>query len=591
MIGMKYLINRLRNISFRLKILTGFLLVSLIPLILMSTVSYRLTNQVIYRNTRDNTEVIIDRVREELESLLAESLSFADSIGTNRIILEALEGHFHPEGVQYQLNIQAGEELLNIFEYREDVFSISVIGDNGFNLHSRDFKPREEDFRKKYWYRAALQTPFPPVVYPPHKGSMVYVLEEDNFFSLALPIESPVSGARLGVGLIDLKEESLKNILTARLGETGYLFLQYNRSGFTSSSDQVPDSEYLIRLANNDRIPDDLLQKNREMVLIRDLNIPDIKLASVVSLVELTRDSRMIGSVLAVLMIISLLLSVSLASILSGSIAHPVHDLRSLMLSVEKGDLSVRMTDLPTDDLGDLGRSFNQMIQRIQNLLEEIKEDQVKLRKAELRTLQAQVNPHFLYNTLDSIIWLSREERTGDIVKMVSALTTLFRTGISRGQDIIPLREEIKHIESYLTIQEIRYENKFLYEMDIDKSVLECRIIKLVLQPIVENALYHGIKMKNGKGLISIRARKVRDFVIIEVSDNGAGMTPERFKEVQLELSGKNSSEEKTVYGIKNVHDRLKIYYGEPFGLMIHSLQGEGTTVTIKLPGEDRKNA
>ena len=587
---MKSIISCLRNISFRSKILTGFLLVSLIPLVLMSTVSYRLSNRVIYRNTHANTEVIIDRVRDELNTLFSESISFAESIASNSSVLEALEGNFRPDEIQYQLQVKAGEELLKIFGYRDDIFSISIIGENGFRLHSRTDTVLEEDVRKKYWYRSVLQSPFPPVVYPPHPGSFVYDLEDMSFFSFAFPIESPVSTARLGVVLIDLKEDYLKKILTARLGEAGYLFLQYNRFGFTSSSDQVPDSEYLIRLANNEAIPADLLTANREMVLIRDLAIPDIKLASIVSLVELSRDSRMIGSVLAVLVIVSLLLSVFLASLLSGGIAHPVHDLRSLMLSVEKGDLTVRMKDLPSDELGDLGRSFNQMIQRIQNLLEEIKQDQVKLRKAELRTLQAQVNPHFLYNTLDSINWLSREERSEDVVKMVSALTTLFRTGISRGQDIIPLREELKHIESYLTIQEVRYEKRFVSEMDIDKSVLECQIIKLVLQPIVENALYHGIKMKSGKGIISIRARKLKDLVLIEVSDNGAGMNPERLREVQFELSGKGGTEERTVYGLKNVHDRLKIYYGDPYGLMIHSLEGEGTTVTIKLPGEVRKN-
>ena len=588
---MKFKIARSRNISFRLKILTAFLLVSFIPLILMTTVSYKLANRVIYDNTQANTEVIVDRVRDELDSLFSESLAFAESIADNVIILEALEGNFQPEDVQYRLKIRAGEELLNIFGYRNDIFGISVIGENGLSLHSRDLPLKEEEFRRKYWYRAVLQTPFPPVVFPPHQESFIYNLEKDSFFSMALPVESPVSSARLGVVLIDLREESLKRILTARLGRAGYLFLQYNRSGFTSSSDQTPDSEYLIRLANNEEIPRELLDENREMVLIRDLVIPDIKLASVVSLQELTRDSRMIGSVLAVLIFLSLILSLLLASVLSAGIAHPVHDLSSLMSSVEKGDLTVRMTDIPSDELGDLGRSFNRMIQRIQNLLEEVKEDQVKLSKAEMRTLQAQINPHFLYNTLDSINWLSQEERNEDIIKMVTALTALFRTGISRGQDLIPLREELKHIESYLTIQKIRYEKKFLYEMDVDDSVLDCRIIKLVLQPLVENAIYHGIKLKNGKGLISIRVRKARDSVLLEVSDNGAGMTEERLKEVHLELQGREPDKEKTVYGLKNVNDRLKIYYGEPYGLIIHSIPGEGTTVTVKIPGEDKEYA
>ena len=317
--------------------------------------------------------------------------------------------------------------------------------------------------------------------------------------------------------IIDIEERVIKEILHNRLGKRGYLFVQYNRSGFTSSHGQAPDSDYLIRLANNEIIDQELLDRNKEIVLIRDLIFEDMTLASVVSLVELTRDSRQIGSILLVMILLNMSFSVILASLLSGNIARPVQKMRSLMLKVQREDLTVRMTELTGDDLGDLGRSFNQMVQRIQNLMDDVREDQIQLRKAELRTLQAQINPHFLYNTLDSINWLSREGRNDDIIAMVTSLTTLFRTGISRGQDMIPLREEFSHIKSYLTIQKIRYENKFFYEFDLDDAVMEVMTLKLILQPIVENALYHGLKMNKGKGLISLRARKVKNQVLQEV--------------------------------------------------------------------------
>ncbi|MDC7233532.1 MAG: sensor histidine kinase [Spirochaetales bacterium] len=577
-----------KNRSFRTKLLFSFLLLSLLPLVLMSIVSVRLSYNMIYKSTQANAEMVIDRVQEELDALLQETLSVADSIAGNAIIQEALQGNFNPEHKQFALNAKAAQELLAIFQYRKELFGIAVIGENGQTLISTDRILQEEDFRRKYWYREVLQYPIPPVVFPPHPESYVFDTDAKSLFSLAIPVEDRQSSLRLGVILIDIEERVLKEMLHNRLGEWGYLFIQYNRSGFTSSINQAPDSEYLIRLANNEEIEQELLDRNREMVLIRDLTLNDVKLASVVSLVELTRDSRRIGSLLFVLILGSMILSILMASLLSSSIARPVHQMRSLMLLVQKGDLSVRMSDLSSDELGDLGRSFNQMVQRIDNLMENVKEDQIQLRKAELRTLQAQINPHFLYNTLDSINWLSREGRNEDIIAMVTSLTTLFRTGISRGQDMIPISAEISHIESYLTIQKIRYENRFIYEMDVDESVLNCMTLKLILQPLVENALYHGIKMKKGKGLISIRARKVNQLIILEVSDNGAGMSEERLLEVRQALEGtvRNSdvTEEKTVYGIKNVHDRLKIYYGDPYGLLIHSRAGEGTTVTLKIP-------
>lgn len=588
---MKKADNFLKNRSFRSKILISFLLVSMIPLMLMSILSYNISNNIIYKNTQGNAEIIIDRVRDELNELISETLSFAGSIAENTIILDALKGNFQPEDLQSRLNADAGEELLRIFGYREDLYGITVIGENGQTLFNNELPTRSEDFRTKYWYREILQNPFVLSYYPPHAGSYVFDTEDVSLISIGIPIESPETTARIGVVLIDIQESILKDILTSRLGETGYLFIQYGRSGFTSSGDQAPDSEYLVSLAKKETIEPERLKQKKEMVLIRDLIIPDIRLATVINLRKLTNDSRIMGIYFIVLIFASLIVSIFMASIISLSIAHPIKDLRTLMKIVESGDLSVRMEHIHNDDLGDLSRSFNQMIQRVQNLMEDVRNDQIKLRKAELKTLQAQINPHFLYNTLDSINWLSREKRNDDIVQMVTALTTLFRTGVSKGQDIIPVSEEIKHIESYLTIQKIRYEQKFAYELDIDESVLDCLIIKLVLQPLVENAMYHGVKMKSGKGLISIRARKINQLVLIEVSDNGAGMSEERLHAVLNEMNDQGMEIEKTVYGLKNVNDRLRIYYGESYGLRIHSVEGEGTVVTIKIPEKDINNA
>lgn len=585
-LSMSAFISSLNKISFRTKLLIGFISLSLIPLVLMFLISYRLSYGMIYRATQANAEMVIDRVREELDVLLDETLSVADSIAGNAIIQNALSTSFVSQEKQFHLNAEAGRELLEIFRYRQELFGIAVIGENGQSLISTDRAIQDVDFRKKYWYREVLQSPLHPVSFSPHSGSFVFDTDETGFFTLAVPVEDRHSSLRLGVVMIDIEERILKDILHNRLGDLGYLFIQYNRSGFTSSESSIPDSEYLTRLARKEPIEQELLDRNREIVLVRDLRLEGIRLGSVVSLVELTRDSRQLGSILLLLILGTTVLSVVTASLVSSGIAKPVQSMRNLMFEVQKGNLDVRMEIVRGDELGDLGRSFNQMVQQIRTLMDNVKEDQVQLRKAELRTLQAQINPHFLYNTLDSINWLSREGRNEDIITLVDSLTTLFRTGISRGQDIIPLSEEISHIRSYLTIQKIRYEDQFEYELDIDDSALSCLTLKLILQPVVENALYHGIKMKKGKGLIAIRVRHVRSLIVLEVSDNGAGIRPERLKEVRRALESPEKEAEPTVYGLKNVHDRLKIYYGEPFGLKLHSVEGEGTTVSLKLPGK-----
>lgn len=570
--------------KFRNKLILSYLIIAIVPLLLMFGFSYKLSNTIIVKNTRNNAELIIDRTQEDLNNLFSEYISFLQTIADNPITQQALQMQINPQSSEYQLIIKTGEDLLNIFRYRDDIYSLAVIGENGQNIFNSNRPRKRLDFRETYWYREALQSPFSPNYIAPHIGSYLFDDNGDDFFTLSIPVEDSISTARLGIVVIEIQEQVIAELLTSRLGDVGYLFVQYNRSGFTSSNESIPDSNYLVRLANMREIEKELLNENKELVLIRDLYIKGIKLAAVISLDELTRESKQIGLILLIIIIASILLAGATARLVSGGIAKPVQQLSHTMLKVEQGDLSARMKHLPPDEFGDLGRSFNQMVERVEKLMQEVKDEELALRKSELRALQAQINPHFLYNTLDSINWLSRQKRYEDVIKLVNSLTTLFRIGISKGNDFITLKEELDHLKSYLAIQKIRYENAFTYDFNIDESLLNTFVIKLILQPIIENALYHGIKMAGGKGNITIHARRLRNTMLIEVSDNGRGMSEFRLKEVKEELAGRNRYSEQTVYGLKNVNDRICIYYGEKYSLQIHSQEYEGTIVFFKIP-------
>jgi len=569
---------------FRTKLIVSYLLLSVIPLLLLFSFSIQLSNRILVRSAQKNAEMIIDRTQEDLNSLFKEYISFLATISENAIIQEALQETFFLDNEQYHQKIESGRELLNIFKYRKDLYGIAVLGENGQNIIDSQKPLRSHDYRKTYWYREALQRAFSPNYLPLHMGSYLFDDDTENFITITTPVEDATSTARLGIVVLELREQVVKDLLGNRLGDFGYLFVQYSRSGFTSSDERIPDSNYLVRLANMREIEEKLLNQNKELVLIRDLELSGVKLAAVISLEELTRESKQLGMVLLILISGTILVATITASVLSKNIARPVQELSAVMRQVETGDLSARIENLPSDEFGALGISFNQMVTRIQRLLVEMHEEEVKLRKSELRALQAQVNPHFLYNTLDSINWLAREKRNEDVLKLVSALTTLFRIGISKGHDFISMQEELDHVKSYLTIQKVRFADSFTYEFDIDPKVLAIPVIKLILQPVVENALYHGIKRSGGKGNIQIRARKIHDKMIIEISDNGKGMTATRLLEVKAELSGSVEKKESTVYGLKNVHDRIQIYYGEAYGLTIHSEEDEGTVVMYKIP-------
>ncbi|MCA2000875.1 MAG: sensor histidine kinase, partial [Chloroflexi bacterium] len=228
------------------------------------------------------------------------------------------------------------------------------------------------------------------------------------------------------------------------------------------------------------------------------------------------------------------------------------------------------------------------MIGKIKELLDSKIKEQEELKKAELRALQAQINPHFLYNTLDTIIWMAESKQTGQVVKIVSALSNFFRISLSKGMDWITIGEEVERVRNYLTIQKMRYRDILDYKIDVSEDVAENTILKLILQPLVENALYHGIKNKRQGGTISVRARrKNENEIMLEVEDDGIGFTPEKLKKLRAELEDDSGDIKlESGFGIGNVNRRIRLYYGKPYGLSIESEYASGTRVTLVIPAK-----
>lgn len=295
--------------------------------------------------------------------------------------------------------------------------------------------------------------------------------------------------------------------------------------------------------------------------------------------------------VLAALLALYLLVSGKI----TASITRPVQRLCEATRIAGKGDFAVRTPEYEgaksppaltggQDELAVLNVSFNHMMERIGNLVEDIRVEQLKLRATELNLLQAQINPHFLYNTLDAIIWLAEAGQTDQVITMVSALSDFFRTTLSKGRDFISVKEEETHIRSYLRIQQFRYRDILEYAIDIPDSLYEYQVLKLTMQPLVENALYHGIKNKRGVGRITARGRMEGDRLVLSVEDNGIGMTPERLEAVRRGLEKETEEQADGGFGLYNVQQRIKLYYGPEYGMTIQSVYGEGTRVEILLP-------
>ncbi len=282
-------------------------------------------------------------------------------------------------------------------------------------------------------------------------------------------------------------------------------------------------------------------------------------------------------------LLITIILIVVLSYYIPKSIIRPVEEIAEVTDEVANGNLMARAQEYEGQEAKVLAESINVMIDKINQLLVQIKEEQLSLRKAEFELLQAQINPHFLYNTLDAIVWLAEAGEQEKVVQMVENLSGFFRTSLNHGREIVPVEEEIKHITSYLSIQKVRYQDILNYSIEVSEEILNCNMPKLSLQPLVENALYHGIKEKRGGGTISVIGWKEDGKIVIEVKDDGKGMTEERLDTVRLELDD-FAKKDRSIYGMYNVNQRIKLNYGTDYGLSIDSEEGKGTVARVLLP-------
>lgn len=307
------------------------------------------------------------------------------------------------------------------------------------------------------------------------------------------------------------------------------------------------------------------------------------KLVMVSSLSSVQKENMKIYQLIFSFLCLAGILMLGVDVILIQKITKPVSRLHQAIQSFGVGKLDVRVDETGIGEISSLEQGFNQMAGEIQELMDRSISQEQEKRHMERRLLQAQISPHFLYNTLDSIIWMIQGKQYEGAGKMVSLLARFFRVALSKGKDIIPLRQEVEHATSYLSIQNIRFQDKFDFELNIDESLMEYLCPKITIQPILENAIYHGVENMFGDGEIILSIQEHGEDICIEVSDNGEGMTEEQVEKILhhdiRKTSGKGSG-----VGVYNVDSRIKLLYGENYGISIQSELDEGTTVKILLP-------
>ncbi|NOU67013.1 HAMP domain-containing protein [Paenibacillus sp. LMG 31461] len=395
-----------------------------------------------------------------------------------------------------------------------------------------------------------------------------------------------------GIILFNIKNSFFQTILSnPTISNNGYLSL-ISEDGIISYKNvakkyKIKDSELQRLVMQTPQASGQITITNElgnEMLVVYDtLRINKWKIAAIVPKDELLHKVSYIKYLILVIMCILFVIAIFLSNLLANIITKPIIRLTRKINTIEEGNLDIEFKELSRNEIGVLNRGIRDMIHRIKQLLLQIEKEQEKKRRAELAALQFQIRPHFLYNTLYSIKHLIELDEKKEASQMVTSLSDFFRISISKGSEIIPVSQEIEHINHYFTIQELRYGDSFTYEIDMEPAMLDFNIVKLTLQPLIENAIYHGIKNSRTKGHIRIKGFIQEDDCVIRIEDNGAGMATEKLEQINRFLSNMCTSEDGdgTGIGIYNVHKRLRLNYGMKYGLRYESSSEAGTIVVV----------
>ena len=562
--------------------LVSFLILSTAPAVWTGIFSYKLLTNSRKEVVISYTENTIQRLANDIDQVLNEAITQTRIIRNDLEFQKILKQQPDDWYEEYSLQTQGDMRLSSLIGGRENIMSVYVIGMNGVVFKSSFFSIREEEHRRSPWYTQIILSG-KPIWFSPHVGSFVAQTLNSRVVTLGVPIIDKSTGNFLGVILVDIAETVINNLSDFRFGNTTRMLINYSE-----------EKELVLRPQSNIYVyengEDSIYKPTPEMsisgsdITIKKELVPDSwTLNAVIFTRQIGKSLNILTYNIILVIFLTICLCIVLSVVISRSVMKPVEKLSALMMHATGGDLSVRYESDSHDTIAELGYSFNELLRKIRELLINIESEQRNLQKSELRALQAQINPHFLYNTLDSISWLAREKDYENIIELNYALTSMLRTGLNKGNDIISLKKEIEHSMNYLIIQKIRYEDAFLYEFNIDDSLLGCSILKLLIQPLIENAIYHGVRKNRQTGHIEINVYEDESNVVIEVNDDGPGADLQDFEKLIKELNDNDCSENRH-YGLKNVNDRIRIFYGSEYGLEFENRQPDGFTVRMKLP-------
>ena len=556
--------------------------------VIVTGVSMKFTNTSIFENSSEYTHTIIQQMNQNIDSYIDYMENIAYLISSN----EDVQDYLFDEKIDNEGRYRILNQLQTILDSRSDIRNVGIISKNGRMLINDGSKSvnQDLDLNTQEWYATALEKPNGPILTSSHVQHIISG-ERPWVITLSRGIrDRSGSGEKEGVFFIDLNYSAISELCDqSTVGTKGYAFILDAKGNIVYH----PQQQQLYNELQTGNISL-IMDTDEDTVLTGTGN--DGKLYSIsrsektgwtvvdcTNVKELLSKSRQAQSVYVLTAIILVIVALLFSRFMARSITLPIQKLRDSMKKVQEGDFSV--SDVVVDsknEIGSLTKSFDVMTHRIHELMEQNVHEQEEKRKSELKALQSQINPHFLYNTLDSIIWMAEGKKNEEVVLMTASLARLLRQSISNEDEVVPIANEVEYARGYLTIQKMRYKDKLEFQIEVDSSILYIPLIKLVLQPIIENAIYHGLKYKESKGLLIVKGFMKDGNAVLQVIDDGVGMDEETLAHIYDKHKVNYHS---NGVGVYNVQKRLKLYYGEDYGITYTSELGKGTTATITIPG------
>ena len=579
------------NRSIRNSIFIYFTITSLVAVLLIVISIYSRLSSQLYDTVKQENVNLVNRVDSSMEVYLRNIMKLSDTIYYGIVKNANLSEDSIGEKLTLLYNNNK-EQVSNIALISKEGEPISVVPAARFR---KNFKAEDEE-----WFVNALNKTENIHFTLPHVQKMFE--KGDNSYnwviSMSRAVEITVGGStEQAVLLIEMAYQGLEEVLDeVTLGNGGYIYLMDSNGDIIwhpkfelIASGRVKENN-LVAAGYDDGSREEVFNGTRQTVVTKTVGYTGWKLVGVIkgTGISLNMLKTRLFIVFVILLIIFIVILIN--SYISFRVTNPIRELEKSVKALEEGNLDADIYMGGSYEVQHLGKSVQDMKFRIKGLMQDIVSEHEEKRKSEFDSLQAQINPHFLYNTLDIIVWQIENEKQSEAVHTVTALARFFRLSLGKGKNIVTVRDEIDHVKNYLMIQHMRFKNKFDYEFDIAEDVLELPSLKLMLQPLVENAIYHGMEFMDGDGMIMVKAWRKEDELYLSVADNGLGMTEDK---VEMILTGKSTSGNGrgSGIGVKNVNERIKLYFGEAYGLTIDSEPDEGTTVIIHLPAKDEKES